>query len=308
MGFSNNCNRIDYETRYVLALGCFDGVHLGHKEVISTALSISNKLSLPLRVVTFEHSPRNFFRPGCVPSITTKKQKETIFKEMGAHDVIFLPLEKEFLSMDAQIFIKDILIDKLCAAHIVCGYNYTFGHGGEGNPHVLSKICQATHVPVTVVQKFCIGGIPVSSSSIREAIQTGDMSLATKFLGRPFCISATVVDGQHLATKLGFPTANAIPPDLCVIPQHGVYATKIAIDGNKYNAITNIGMRPTTNKNILCAESHIFDYSENAYGKEISIEFIKFIRREKKFDSFDKMSEQVKLDIEEAKEYFAKSN
>ena len=287
----------------VLALGCFDGVHAGHAAVISRARALADKYSLPLTVFTFSEPARNFFSPGCVPLILSEDDKTALLSKLGVDITVSLPLSADILSMSAQDFVQDIILDKMRASHVVCGYNYTFGKNAAGTPALLSQACAQRGVEVTVVPEYTHSGQAVSSSVIRSAITDGDMQTATAYLCRPFSICASVVDGQHLARRLGFPTVNVIPPQGLVTPRRGVYVSRVLFDGDSYFGITNIGMRPTVDTNILCAETHIFDFDGDLYGKRIRIEFLHFLREETKFESIDALSCQVTSDIEAAKQY-----
>ena len=285
----------------VLALGCFDGVHLGHKEVIHTAKDISLRMNIPLTVFTFEEPPRNFFAPTPVPIITTHEEKACLLEREGVDSTVMLPLSDKIFSVSAQSFIDEIMIDKLHAVHIVCGFNYTFGAGGLGNTALLIERCAERGVSVSVVPEYKIDGQAVSSSAIRQAVADGDMRTAARLLGRPYALSSVVIDGQHLARQLDFPTANIIPQEKALLPRNGVYATKMRFDGKLWNGITNIGMRPTVDTHILCAETHVFDFDGDLYGKRITVEFIEFIRGETKFSDLDALSRQVQKDISVAK-------
>ncbi|MBQ9112099.1 MAG: bifunctional riboflavin kinase/FAD synthetase [Clostridia bacterium] len=288
----------------VLALGCFDGVHSGHREVISTAKAIAADAGLPLTVFTFEQPPRNFFAPASVPIITPPAEKARIFETLGVDNAIIIPHSAEIFSMSAEGFIDNIIIGRLRAAHIVCGFNYTFGAKGLGSTDLLTDRCKSNGIDVTVIPEYRMGGQSVSSSAIREAVAAGDMKTAAILLGRPYSLTSVVVDGQHLARRLGFPTVNTIPESGILLPKNGVYASRIRFDGEERFGITNVGIRPTVDTNILCAETHIFDFDGDLYGKRITVEFIEFIREETRFPDVDVMADQVKNDIITARGIF----
>ena len=289
--------------RCVLALGCFDGVHAGHAAVLSQARALADAHSLPLAVFTFSEPARNFFCHDRIPLILSENDKTDALCALGVDITVSLPLCAEILSMSAQDFVRDIVLGKMRAAHVVCGYNYTFGKGAAGDPALLSEECGRSAVDVTVVPEYRCSGKSVSSSAIRSAIANGDVQTANAFLRRPFSISAEVIDGQHLARRLGFPTVNVIPPAELVIPRRGVYVSRVLFDGKSYFGITNIGVRPTVDVDLLCAETHIFDFEGDLYGKRIRIEFLHFIREETKFEGIDALSRQVLADIETSKQY-----
>ena len=287
----------------VVALGCFDGVHKGHRAVILAAKERARSLGLGLTVFTFAQPPKNFFAPLSVPVITDVAHKLSLLDQLGVDETVCVPLGEQIFSVSAESFVTDILLGRLKARHVVCGYNYTFGANGAGTPELIRRVCASRDIGVDVVPEYALDGTPVSSSIIRETVENGDVARAALLLGRPFSLISTVVDGQHLARRLGFPTVNTVPERGLLLPKRGVYVTAIRFDGEKRYGITNVGVRPTVDTNILCAETHIFDFNGDLYGKEITVEFLHFLRDEVKFDSVDAMAEQVRRDIESAKEY-----
>jgi riboflavin kinase/FMN adenylyltransferase len=285
----------------VVALGCFDGVHKGHRALIETAKGLANKKDLPLCVFTFSEPPKNFFSSSPVGLITSNEHKLDILERLGVDMALCVTPSKEFFSLSAEDFIKDVLFEKLRAAHVVCGFNYTFGAGAKGNAQLLESICKENGVGLTVCPEYKENGITISSSLIRDAISEGNMGNVTKYLGRPFSISATVVNGQHLASKLGFPTVNMLPDPKLILPKNGVYLTKVLFEGNERYGITNVGLRPTVDTRFICVETHLFDFDGDLYGKNMTVEFLDFIRPETKFADINSMAEQIKRDIKTAK-------
>lgn len=287
----------------VVALGCFDGVHRGHTCVLNIARNKADELCLPLCVFAFSEPPRNFFSPASVPLLTSYEEKLELFESLGVDIAVCVPFDEKILSVQALNFVNNILIDNMKAAHIVCGYNYTFGKNAVGNSEMIQKICKEKNIGVTVTPDFVINGASVSSSLIRNIVSDGDMETAALLLGRPYSISEAVVGGQHLARKLGFPTVNIIPSQGKLTPKNGVYVSRVIFDGQKKYGITNIGMRPTVDTHIMCAETHIFDFDGDLYGKKITVEFLSFLREETKFPSVEQLAKQVEIDIEAAKKY-----
>lgn len=290
----------------VLALGCFDGVHLGHRQVIETAKDIAQKSGIPLAVLSFDSPPRNAFSPVKTPLIISNAQKSAIFESLGVDYDITVSPTKDFLGIPAEDFVNDIICEKIGARHVVCGFNYSFGAGGKGNSELLEKLCAANGVSVTTVNEYTQNGVCVSSSAIRRAIADGDTETIKNMLGRYYSITADVVNGQHLARKLGFPTVNMIPDSDVLLIKNGVYVTRVLVDAEIRYGITNVGLRPTVNTDILCAETHIFDFDGDLYGKEITVEFLHFLRAETKFESVELLAKQVENDITKAKEYISK--
>ena len=286
----------------VVALGCFDGVHKGHMAVINTAKDISEKTGLPLDILTFEIPPKSFFSKDGVPLITATGEKLRIFESLGAENTLCLPASSDIFSISPKDFIQKILIDGMKARHLVCGFDYTFGKGGKGNTELLIKECASRGVRVSIVPKYEENGVTVSSTLIREAVVNGRIEKANEYLGRAFSLTARVVDGQHLARKLGFPTVNMIPEKNILLPKNGVYVTRMILEGQEKYGITNVGLRPTVNTDILCAETHIFDYCGDLYGKELKIEFLRYLREETKFSDIEALASRVREDISTAKE------
>lgn len=285
----------------VVALGCFDGVHIGHASVIQKAKQIAQARSLPLAVFTFQEPPRNFFSPRSVPLICTTEEKLSILSSLGVDAVFCMPLSREIFEMNAEAFVRQTLLLKLRAKHVVCGYNYTFGKNALGTPALIQSVCEESDVGLDVLPETELGGTAVSSSRIRAAISDGNVEEARALLGRPFSITSRVVDGQRLARKLGFPTVNVLPDERLVLPRKGVYLTLTTVDGKSYRGITNAGTRPTVDTKFVCVETHLLDFEGDLYGKLIKTEFLRFIRDERSFPSVDDLAEQVKKDINSAR-------
>ena len=292
-------------TPCVVALGCFDGVHVGHAKVISTAREIADSLGCACAVWTFDQPPRNYFVKNSVPLITDKKEKEKLIRALGADKLISVPFTRETARISAEDFFENILVNRLRSVHIVCGFNYTFGAEGKGNNRMLAELCKERGIGFTTVNAVSVSGITASSSAIRDALTDGNTELATALLGRPYSIKTVVISGQHLGRRLGFPTLNQKLPEGRLVPKRGVYVTKIAVDGYKkhYFGITNVGIRPTVGGTALFAETNIFDFSDDLYGRTVTVEFLDFLREERKFPTLTLLTEQIKKDVLTAKEY-----
>ncbi len=286
----------------VVALGCFDGVHPGHAAVIGTAKALARDLGLPCLVWAFAQPPRNFFAPGSVPLLTSEQEKSARIEALGADLFGSVPFDKTVAALSAEDFMESILRCRLQARHIVCGYNYSFGAGGTGNTALLQEFCHRHRIGLTVADPVLREGSPVSSSAIRAAIAEGNMEEAAALLGRPYSLTARVIRGQRLAHTLGFPTLNQpLTPGL-VTPRFGVYLSKISGLGELRYGITNIGCRPTAFEHTPCAETHIFDFSGDLYGKTLTVSLLSFLRPETLFPSLDALRAQVDADIRQAKE------
>lgn len=287
----------------VVALGCFDGVHIGHRAVIEEAVRIAKASALAGAVWTFAEPPRNFFSPGSVSVLTDKAQKCRLISELGVDILFCVDFNAEIAALSPEEFFSEIVISKLNAKHVVCGFNYTFGAKSAGDTELLSALCAQHGIGFTSLEPITSGGISVSSSLIRTLIASGNVERAREYLGYPYTIVSSVVDGQKLARRLGFPTVNLLPQKSTVLPKNGVYLSRIDFAENEQEllGITNVGMRPTVKAEEICAETHIFDFDGDLYGKELRVELLHFLRAERLFDSVDDLREQVLKDIESAK-------
>ena len=287
-------------SKTVVALGFFDGVHIAHQKIIQSAVDFANDAGLTPVALTFDKSPIEVLSDSSPRYITNNAEKTRLIEKLGA-ETEFLSVDKELLSMTPEEFVRDILISKLGIRHAVCGYNYRFGTGGSGNTDTLISLGEKYGFSVFVCDKVSTLGEDVSSSRIREILAEGNVSLATKLLGRNFSLSGIVTEGKHLGHKLGFPTANVFFPGKSAVPMRGVYETRVLYNGKVMPAITNIGINPTVGGEKLRSETYIPDFSEDLYGKEIEIQFVDFIRKETKFESLDNLKKQIEEDVNSIK-------
>lgn len=286
----------------VCGLGNFDGVHLGHQMLIKELLKQSKIRGLESAILTFEPHPAKVLNPEkSDPLIMTLKQKERVIKSFGVHNLIFAPFTKDFSQLNYKDFIYNILIKKCRVKTIVVGFNYKFGNKGEGNADILKEICGKEGIDTIIIPPVTYDGKVVSSSLIRSLIMDGNVKKAGEFMDRPFSIEGTVVCGDALGRKLGFPTANvSYSPDI-VLPAHGVYATIVIWQDRTFKSITNIGTKPTFNKNQTTLEVHIFNFNKQLYGETLEVVFVEKIRDEIKFESPSELIDQVKKDFASAK-------
>ena len=295
------------DTPSVVALGCFDGVHLGHASVIRSAKETALRMGVPAAVFTFSEPPKNFFFPRSVPLITDPAEKERLIERFGTDLLVSVPFDAAIASMSAEQFLRDILCKRMKAVHIVCGFNYTFGAKGAGNVELLCSFCQENGIGLTVMPSITANGQTVSSSLIRQCIEAGDLPSVHRLLGRNYTLSGKVIDGQKLARRLGFPTFNQEIDSRLAVPRHGVYVTRIhGVEASPaLFGITNVGMRPTVKGTLLCSETHIFDFDGDLYEKDLTVELLSFLRPEIPFPDLDALTSQVQSDILEAKRYLA---
>ena len=292
----------------VVALGCFDGVHIGHRAVIEEAIRTARESGLASAVWTFSEPPKNFFAPGSVQILSDREEKCRRISLLGVDLLFCIDFDAHIAALSPEKFFSEIVLKQLNARHVVCGFNYTFGAKSAGNTALLRELCEEHGIKLTVLDPVTSDGVSVSSSLIRSHIENGEMESAQKYLGYPYTIVSRVVDGQKLARRLGFPTVNLIPSTNTILPKNGVYVSRIDFEGNERElfGITNIGMRPTVKAAEICAETHIFDFNGDLYGKELRVELLHFVRAEQLFDSIDELREQVHSDISAAKDFITK--
>ncbi len=281
-----------------IALGTFDGVHRGHFNVIKSAVDGAKRGFIPCVVSFFPH-PQKVLSGKAPPTILTVSQRELVHASMGVKFCYLLDFES-IASLSPREFVRDVLIAKLKVREISCGYDYRFGAGGAGNPQVLRQLCDEFGIRLTVVDRVDLDGERISSTAIRKAIEDGNIMLANKMLGRPFCYDFIVVGGNRNGRTIGFPTINQYFPDGFILPKFGVYASRTFVDGWWKPSITNFGVRPTVGSERPVSETCIFDYSGDLYGEEVWVQLIEFIRPERKFNSLDELREQIKIDMKQA--------
>lgn len=286
----------------VCALGFFDGVHEAHAKILTECVLYAKEHGLKSIALTFEKSPAEYFGKK-IEYLTNLKQKEELMYSLGIDEVVALPCNEETLSLSPSDFVNKILIQKLNSVALFCGFNYTFGKNAEGNSIILSSLCQEKNIHVTILPCMTDYGVTVSSSEIRLALSRGEIELANRLLTHPFQIRGLVSLGKKLGRTLGFPTANIYPYNMPSLP-YGVYATKTIIDNKEYISVTNVGINPTVEDNNLRAETYIIDFNGDIYNKEISIDFYKFLRPEKKFASTEELKNQIAQDAENSINYF----
>ena len=282
----------------VVALGNFDGFHLGHQAVVGEALGFARQLQRPCIVATFDPHPRRLFQPDAEPfRLTTLDQRQELFAAAGADAMLVFHFDRDMAAMPATEWIAEVLQGRLGVSGVVTGEDFTFGRARSGNPEIL----RASGIPARAVAAVELDGKPVSSSRIREALKAGDCAEAARLLTRPFAIRGTVQHGDKQGRELGFPTANM---DLgsYLRPRYGIYAVKGRLpDGRVLGGAANLGVRPTFDPPKELLEPHFFDFAEDLYGQEIEVEFHHFLRGEAKFDSLDALMAQMRLDCDQAR-------
>ena len=276
-----------------IALGTFDGVHLGHKAVIEASL----KSGFKSVAVAFPEPPKSVI--SCKGNLlTTPIKKREILKKMGVNEVFYLDFT-EIRDNSPEEFLS-FLKSEFNPAVICCGFNYRFGKNGLGDTEYLSKFCGENNIKSVVVPPVLVGSDIVSSTAIREMLEAGEVLKANRLLCEPFGFSAPVIKGDKRGRTIGFPTANQIYPDNLIKVKFGVYKSVITFNGKTYKGITNIGVRPSFPNGEISAETYIYDFSGNLYDKVLDICLIEFIRPEQKFDSVEQLKQKIEEDIKKA--------
>ena len=279
-----------------IALGFFDGVHKAHQKIISDCVVASKKMGLSPVVLTFDRSPQELLSSDEVLYLTDLEEKKKIVASLGAKLEV-LKLTKELLLMSAEDFVCEILVKKLGVKHISCGFDYKFGKNGKGDASLLLRLGEKYGFEVNITDCVMQGDLRISSSNIRSFLGKGNIRNANDMLGRNFSITGIVSEGKKLGTQIGFPTANVSVKEDAILPRNGVYKTIAIVDDKRFDAITNVGVNPTFDKEKRHTETYIQAFSQNLYGKKITIEFIDFIRDERPFSSIDELKEQIEKDI-----------
>jgi riboflavin kinase/FMN adenylyltransferase len=292
-------------TNSVITLGNFDGLHLGHQELIKMVIKRARETGAISLVVTFRPHPLKILAPEkCPPLISIYEEKISLFEKLGIDVLVKIPFTMDFSEMAPEDFVKDVLCGLLGAREIFVGYNYRFGRGRQGNVQTLKRLGEKLGFSVREVEQISIDGEVVSSSKIRRLLKDGDVEHASKLLGRTYAVTGLVVKGDGRGKSLGFPTANIVPKH-AIIPADGVYAARLYVRDKLYDGIANIGLRPTFKKENLTIEVHIFDFDEDIYQEEVSLYFVKKIREEKKFASAEALRTQIHSDVKTAREMLA---
>ncbi|MGV3580522.1 bifunctional riboflavin kinase/FAD synthetase [Brevundimonas sp.] len=285
------------------ALGAFDGVHRGHQAVIASARQAADRLNAPLGVVSFDPHPRRFFQRDAAPfRLMTPDQMARALESLGVDRLYLLPFDAGMAAMTDEAFAVDVLANGLGLTHASVGFDFTYGKGRTGSPEALARIGRSLAFTVSVTERIDdAGGLKLSSSAVREALNAGDMDRAAKILGRPFAIQGEVVHGDKRGRTIGIPTANVRLGDY-MRPAYGVYATRTHLpDGRVIDGVANLGVRPMFEIAEPLLEVWLFDFAEDLYGQTIETELVALLRGERNFDSLDALKVQIDADAEAAR-------
>ena len=294
----------------VLGIGTFDGVHLGHRQLISDIIHYARQHGLPSVIFTFDHSPRKFLSPKIFKGyLTTPEEKFSLLLGTGIDYVVFRPFDDAFSTVGHTEFVKKILIDQLQAATVLVGFNFCFGAGRAGNAQILSSELSHHGCKCRIIPPVMIDGQVVSSSIIRDAVASGNFQRANQFLGREACFTGEVVHGDHRGRVMGFPTANLqLEESLKILPPNGVYACYADTPEGSHPAIVNIGVRPTFDRRTHLLEAHLLDFNGDLYHRTIRVRFVRRIREEKCFPDMQSLISQINLDIAACHQYLIEAS
>ena len=287
-----------------LAIGVFDGVHRGHQAVISTSADHAATSNGTPVVVTFDPHPEKVLRPQAAPHLLSATQhKIALIRALGVEHLLIITFDKQFAATEPEDFVQKLVIHSKPLREICVGHEWSFGKNRRGNLDLLKKLGAKFNFDVVGIPPVKINGAVVSSTAIRQAIEKGDLTKAAEMLGREYTILGTVTRGDNLGKKIGFPTAN-LSAHSEQFPPNGVYAAEARIDGELYRGVINLGIRLTVSsgKSERVLEIHLFDFNRDIYGRDVEVRFLKFLRSEKKFANLDALVQQIRQDVEQARQ------
>ncbi|MEY2481649.1 MAG: riboflavin kinase / adenylyltransferase [Verrucomicrobiota bacterium] len=288
-----------------LAIGVFDGVHLGHQAVISTSAKHAKEAGGTPVVVTFDPHPAKVLRPQDAPHLLTATQhKIALIRDLGVAHLLVLHFDREFAATRPDDFVAQLAANSNPLREICVGHEWSFGKNRAGNLDLLKRLGSTLHFDVVGVPAVMLNGEVVSSTAIRRAVADGDLTKATQMLGREYTILGTVKAGEKLGRKLGFPTAN-LSAHSEQFPPNGVYVTEARLAGALYRGVANLGYRPTVSdgKPERLLELHLFDLNKDIYGEEVEVRFLRYLRPEQKFENLEALKTQIARDVEEARSF-----
>jgi riboflavin kinase/FMN adenylyltransferase len=284
-----------------VTIGNFDGVHRGHAALLAEVRARASAVRGPEVALTFDPHPIQILRPDQAPAVlTTTEDRGQLLHELGADWVMFLRATPSLLGLSAADFFEQVVRQRLAARWLVEGVNFGFGHGREGNVETLARLCETAGVGLTVVPPVQVDGAEASSSRIREALLSGDVSEAARLLGRPYRLRGTVSRGQRRGATLGFPTAN-LEGVQTLVPADGVYAARTELDGQSWAAAVNVGPNPTFGEDARKVEVHLIEFSGDLYGQRLTVDFLRRLRDTRRFSNATELVAQLRRDVEMAR-------
>lgn len=297
-------------SKSAVAVGFFDGVHLGHQKVITKAVEEAKRLNATPCVVTFAQHPRLISGQQAPKLLTDLENRLKEISNLGIQAILLLPLREDVCKLSPREYVQKVLLGCLNAASVSIGFNHHFAHNRQGNPQVLAQLGDELNFAVHIIEPVCLSLEEISSSTIRSLLETGKIEKVNLYLGRTYSLSGSVIHGDTRGRELGFPTANISTEGNTILPKTGVYACFAETEaGNKSPCVVNIGSRPTvTDSNKIVIEAHLLDFSGDLYGQKIKLEFIKNLRAERKFACIEDLVKQISEDTNNAREILSKVN
>ena len=289
------------EKKSAVAIGKFDGIHLGHKKLLSYILD-QKQDGLISVVFTFDPTPEEFFTGRMVYQLYTRDEKRRAFEKMGIDILIEFPLTDTTARTEPEDFVRKILVDQINADYIAAGTDVSFGDKGRGDQHLLRSLSKELSYELMLIDKVRIDGSEISSTRVRNEVSDGNMKMAQRLLGNSYSVSGVVEHGRHLGHTIGIPTVNLLPPIDKLLPPYGVYSSKVHVGERIYDGMTNIGRKPTISENEqVGVETYIYDFDDDLYGEFIEVELLRFVRPEMKFDSISSLKAQIDSDLTDAR-------
>ena len=291
----------------VIALGFFDGVHLGHAALLRRTVAEAQKRGITPAVFTFDRPPKEVVTGVPCPLIASPEDRRGLLeRQFGIRDIIMVPFDDEMRTTAWDDFITRILVGRYHAVHLVAGHDHHFGHKNAGTPALLAAKCAELGLGCHIIPKVELDGITVSSTYIRSLVGMGQMERATRYLGHPHVLTQEVRHGRRIGHTIGVPTVNLVVPPHVLVPSHGVYVTRVYLpDGSNYPAVTNVGTRPTVNNGTdITVEPWLLGFDGDLYGQRVRVEFYKRLRDEIRFDSLDALRAQIQKDAAATRAYF----
>lgn len=295
------------KTQRVIALGFFDGVHLGHAALLRRAAEAAAERGAAPAVFTFDRPPKEVVTGVPCPLINSPEDRRDLVERLyGIREVIMAPFDREMMTTSWEDFVTKILVGRYHAVHLVAGHDHRFGHKNQGTPELLRSKCAQLGLGCDIIPKVEVGGITVSSTYIRRLLELGQVERAARFLGHPHTLTGAVLHGRGVGASRLFPTANLAVPPRVLLPSHGVYVTRVYLpEGESCAAVTNVGTRPTLdNGTDTTVEACILDFQGDLYGQKLRLEFYQRLRDELRFDSLDALRARIAADAETTRRFF----
>ena len=291
----------------VIALGFFDGVHLGHAALLRRTVQEARLRGVTPAVFTFQQVPKEVVTGIPCPLINAPEDRMELMRRLyGIEEVLMVPFDREMMTTSWQDFVTELLVKRYNAVHLVAGHDHHFGHKNQGSPELLQEKCAELGIGCDIIPQVALDDITVSSTYIRTLVEAGRIEEANRFLGHPHQLTQTVRHGRRIGRTIGIPTVNLTVPPHVLVPSHGVYVTRVYLpDGSSYPAVTNIGNRPTVhNGEDITVEAWLLDFDGDLYDQTIRVEFYRHLRDEIRFDSLEQLKQQIQKDEQSVRHYF----